>query len=109
MLLGLPPAAEAQNASLSIKPAVIVYPFVATGSSVDREASSRLATLIATQMANTKDVNVVPAPAGTERKDYLNVARSNHADYYIAGYISALGFSRGSAARLAVWKTLFGS
>lgn len=76
---------------LAIKPTVIVYPFTANGTAVDREASSRLATIIAAQMANTKEVNVVPAPSGTERKDYLTVARANHADYYISGYMSALG------------------
>jgi TolB-like protein len=87
---GFPLVAGAQS-SLTIKPTVIVYPFVATGSSVDREASSRLATLIATQMANTGRVTVVPPPPGTERKDYLAVARAQRADYYISGFISPLG------------------
>jgi hypothetical protein len=86
----LPLAAGAQS-SLTIKPSVIVYPFVATGSSVDREASSRLATLIATQMANTGKVTVLPPPPGTERKDYLATARAQNADYYVAGFISPLG------------------
>ncbi|HTD32529.1 MAG TPA: hypothetical protein VK665_02620, partial [Candidatus Elarobacter sp.] len=87
---GLPLLAAAPT-SLSIKPSVIVYPFVATGSSVDREASSRLATLIATQMANTGKVTVLPPPPGTERKDYLAVARAQNADYYVSGFISPLG------------------
>jgi TolB-like protein len=87
---GLPLLAAAPT-SLSIKPSVIVYPFVPTGSSVDREASSRLATLIATQMANTGKVTVLPPPPGTERKDYLAVARAQNADYYVAGFISPLG------------------
>jgi hypothetical protein len=75
----------------SVKPRTIVYPFTATGSSVDREASSRLATIIATQMANTGLVTVVPPAPGTERKDYLSAARAQNADYYIAGFISPLG------------------
>jgi len=87
---GLPLVAGAQS-TLAIKPSVIVYPFVATGSSVDREASSRLATLIATQMANTGKVTVIPPPPGTERKDYLDVARAQRADYYVSGFISPLG------------------
>jgi hypothetical protein len=69
---------------------VIVYPFT-TSSSIDREASSRLATIIAQQMANTGRVIVLPPPPGTERKDYLTAARANDADYYIAGYMTALG------------------
>jgi TolB-like protein len=89
-LFGLPLLAAAPNAS-GIKPSVIVYPLVSTGSSVDREASSRLATLIATQMANTGEVAVIPPPPGTERKDYLSVARSHGADYYVSGFVSPLG------------------
>jgi len=89
-LLGLPLLAATPNAFV-IKPSVIVYPLVSTGSSVDREASSRLATLIATQMANTGQVAVIPPPPGTERKDYLSVARSHAADYYVTGFISPLG------------------
>ena len=88
--VGLPLLAAAPT-SLSIKPSVIVYPFVATGSSVDRVASSRLATLIATQMANTGKVTVLPPPPGTERKDYLATARAQNADYYVSGFISPLG------------------
>jgi hypothetical protein len=73
------------------KPNVIVFPFTANGSSVDREASSRLATIIATAMANTGLVTVTPPPPGTERKDYLTVARANRSEYYVAGFISPLG------------------
>ncbi len=87
---GLPLVAAAPS-GLASKPNVIVYPFTANGSSLDREASSRLATIIATQMANTGQVTVVPPPPGTERKDYLTVARAHSAEYYIAGFISPLG------------------
>jgi len=76
---------------LFAKPSVIVYPFTAGASSVDREASSRLATIIATRMAETGQVTVIPPPPGTERKDYLSVARAHNADYYVSGYISPLG------------------
>ncbi len=86
----LPLVAGAQT-SLFAKPFVIVYPFSANASSVDREASSRLATIIATGMANSGKVTVIAPPPGTERKDYLSVARANHADYYVTGFISPLG------------------
>jgi TolB-like protein len=90
-LLGLPLLAATPNAAFVIKPAVMVFPFTATGSSVDREASSRLAAIIAERMAGTSLVTVVAAPPATERKDYLSVARSHNADYYVSGYISPLG------------------
>jgi TolB-like protein len=85
------PLLAATPSAFTIKPIVVVYPFTATGSSIDREASSRLATILATQMANTGQVTVIPPPPGTERKDYLSVARSHNADYYISGYMSPLG------------------
>lgn len=88
--LGLPLLAAGPSV-FTVKPVVVVYPFTTTGSSVDREASSRLATILATQMANTGNVAVVPPPPGTERKDYLAVARANNADYYVSGFISPLG------------------
>jgi TolB-like protein len=90
VVLGLPLLAAAPNA-LYAKPTVIVYPFTTNGASIDREASSRLATIIATQMATTGKVAVTPPPPGTERKDYLSVARSHGADYYVSGYVSPLG------------------
>ncbi|MBV9440266.1 MAG: hypothetical protein JOZ24_09770 [Candidatus Eremiobacteraeota bacterium] len=83
--------AAAPGSFLTTKPRVVVYPFTATGTAVDREASSRLATVIATEMASTGRVTVVAPPPGTERKDYLAVARSSGCDYYIAGFISPLG------------------
>ena len=88
--LGLPPLAASPE-TFAVKPRAIVYPFTATGSSVDREASSRLATIIATRMAETGLVTVIPPPPGTERKDFLSVARAQNADYYVAGFLSPLG------------------
>jgi TolB-like protein len=87
--LGLPLLAA--GPALFAKPSVIVYPFTASASSIDREASSRLATIIASRMAETGQVSVIPPPPGTERKDYLSVARAHNADYYVSGYISPLG------------------
>ncbi len=89
--LGLPLVAASPPPSFYSKPNVIVFPFISNGSSVDREASSRLATIIATSMANTGLVTVTPPPPGTDRKDYLNVARTNRSDYYVSGFISPLG------------------
>ncbi|HWT06366.1 MAG TPA: hypothetical protein VN224_11460, partial [Xanthomonadales bacterium] len=89
--LGLPLLAATPPTSFLIKPVVVVFPFTANGSTIDREASSRLATIIATQMADTKQINVIPPPPGTERKDYLTVARQHNADYYVTGFISPIG------------------
>ena len=90
-LFGLPLLAAAPLPSFFTKPNVIVYPFTTNGSTLDREASSRLATIIATQMAATGKIAVIAPPPGTDRKDYLTVARAHNAEYYITGYISPLG------------------
>ena len=89
--LGLPLVAATPPPSLYSKPNVIVFPFISNGSTVNREASSTLATIIATSMANTGLVTVTPPPPGTDRKDYLTVARANRSDYYVSGFISPLG------------------
>ena len=91
MFVALPLLAAAPDSSLLAKPSVIVYPFVPTGASVDREAGSRLATILAQQMANTGKVKVIPPPPGTDRANYLKVALANDADYYVTGYITPLG------------------
>jgi TolB-like protein len=85
------PLIAAGPPDLSVKPTVVVYPFTANGSTLNSEASSRLATIIATEMANTGKITVLPPTPGTERKDYLTAARALGADYYIAGFISPLG------------------
>ena len=88
---GLPLLAATPQSELMAKPNVIVYPFVPTGASIDREAGSRLATILAQQMAETGRVKVIPPPPGTDRADYLKVALANNADYYVTGYITPLG------------------
>lgn len=77
--------------SLLDKPTVIVYPFTTATTTITRETASQLAVIIATQMAATGRVTVLPPPPGTERKDFLSVARAQNADYYIAGFMSPLG------------------
>jgi hypothetical protein len=88
---GFPLLAATPSSVLLAKPNVIVYPFVATGASVDREAGSRLATILAEQMSTTGKVRVIPPPPGTDRADYLKIALANNADYYVTGYLTPLG------------------
>ncbi len=91
VLFAGPLLAAAPPASILGTPVLVVYPFSVNGSDVNREAGSRLAVAIATQIANLGGVDVKPAPAGTERADYLDAAHREGADYYIAGYVTPLG------------------
>jgi TolB-like protein len=72
-------------------PVLIVYPFSVNGSDIGKEAGSRLAITIATQIANLGGVVVKPATPGVERPNFLDAARAAGADYYIAGYVTPLG------------------
>lgn len=72
-------------------PSVVVYPLTANDSSVDREANSRIATAIATRMAQAGGVKVIPPSPTVERANYLTDARQAGADYYVTGFIAGLG------------------
>ncbi len=81
----------AAPASILATPVLVVYPFSANGSDISKEAGSRLAITIATQIANLGGVVVKPATPGIERQNFLDAARQAGADYYIAGYVTPLG------------------
>ena len=72
-------------------PTVIVYPLAGSSASLDREASARIATTLATQIAVGGAVKVVPAKSDVERANYLADARANGANYYVTGFITPLG------------------
>jgi hypothetical protein len=74
-----------------VVPVAVVYPFSATSSGLDKEAASRLGVIVTNGMANNAGIVVKLAPPGTERKDYLTVARSLGADYYVTGYLTPVG------------------
>lgn len=91
VLFALTLVAAAPGPSILGTPVLIVYPFSINGSAVTKEAGSRLAITIATQIANLGGVDVKPATPGIERQDYLTAAQRDRADYYIAGYVTPLG------------------
>ena len=72
-------------------PIVIVYPFVGSSADLDREASARIATTLATQIALDGKVKVIPAKSGVERDQFLADARSVGANYYVTGFVTPLG------------------
>ncbi|MBV8354781.1 MAG: hypothetical protein JO101_05645 [Candidatus Eremiobacteraeota bacterium] len=67
----------------------VVYSLTVNGPA-DKDAGGRLAVLFAQQLADN-GVRVVAPPLGTERKDYLEVARKLGVDYYVTGFITPLG------------------
>lgn len=70
---------------------VVVYPLLATGSTINREASSQIATSIATQLGVGGEITAIPPEPGIARSEYLKDARRMSADYYVTGFMSPLG------------------
>ena len=81
----------AATPAFTIVPTVIVYPLAASSSSLDREASARIATTLATQIAQGGGVKVVPPKPGVDRANYLADARAVGANYYVTGFVTPLG------------------
>jgi len=82
---------DAATVPVIAKPSVIVYPFSASGATLDREASSRLATVMAQEIGLTGQITMLPPKPGIDRQDFLAEARAAGADYYVTGFASALG------------------
>ncbi len=72
-------------------PTVIVYPLAASSATLDREASARISTTLATQIAAGGDIKVVPPKIDIDRAHYLSEARAAGATYYVTGFITPLG------------------
>ena len=81
-----PPALVGQT------PLVVIYPFdVQTG--VDTRLGVAIAQILGQEMTAAGGIAVPPIPKGIKRADFLDFARSNHADFYISGYVTPVGDS----------------
>jgi TolB-like protein len=81
----------AATPAFTIVPTVIVYPLAASSAELDRETSSRIATTLATQIAQGGLVKVIAPKSGVERVNYLADARAAGANYYVTGFVTPLG------------------
>ncbi len=80
-----PPPALGQN------PTVLIYPFDVQGT--DPKAGAAIAQILAQEMTAAGDINVLQIPTGVARPAFLEYARSQHADYYVSGYVTPVGDS----------------
>jgi hypothetical protein len=76
--------------SLFPPPVVVVYPLTVSGGT-DAEAGANIAVLIANRLATLGGFTIKTYPPGTKRADFLTVALSLGADYYITGFLTPLG------------------
>ncbi len=81
----------AATPAFRIVPTVIVYPLEASSSTLDRETRARIATTLATQIAQGGAIKIIAAKADVERANYLADARSVGANYYVTGFVTPLG------------------
>ena len=72
-------------------PSVIVYPFAGSSAELDREASARIATTLASQIAEGGYIKVIPPKSGVARENFLSDARANGATFYVTGFVTPLG------------------
>jgi hypothetical protein len=71
-------------------PIVIVYPFSVTGE-IKGDTGVKAAQLFVQQMREGGGVTTIDGSATVKRSDYPADAKSNHAEYYLSGYMTALG------------------
>jgi TolB-like protein len=84
-----PPATPS---SVEQMPVVLVYPFdVQTGA--DPRIGIAIAQILAQEMIAAGGITVPAVPQGVKRADFLESARTEHADFYISGYVVPVGDS----------------
>jgi TolB-like protein len=71
-------------------PTVLVYPFT-TPSDLDARYGTAVAQIYDEVFAQSGGLTVLNSPEGVKREDYAKVAKVQHADYYISGYIEPIG------------------
>ena len=80
----------AATPAFTIVPTVIVYP-LASSPDLDREASARIVTTLATQIAQGGGIKIIPSTVGIDRDHFLSDARAQGANYYVTGFMTPLG------------------
>ncbi len=84
------PSGTATPTGIEQNPTVLVYPFdVQAG--VDPKIGIAIAQILAQEMQAAGGLNVLGIPSNIHRVDFLNNARTSHADFYISGYVTPIG------------------
>jgi TolB-like protein len=84
------PLSPPAPANASQAPVILVYPFDAQ-SGADPKIGLAIATILAQEMAASGGVTVLNIPQNVKRADFLDYAHSQHADFYLSGYVTPIG------------------
>ncbi len=76
----------------SLDPTVLIYPFDAQAG-YNAKAGMQVAKIFSQEFKQSGHVNVLPVPTNVNRANYLTTALSDHADYYVSGYVTPIGDS----------------
>ncbi|HEX3671374.1 MAG TPA: hypothetical protein VHT92_06675 [Candidatus Cybelea sp.] len=88
----VPTPGPTPNSGIQQLPIVVIYPFeVQTGA--DPRIGSAIAQILGQEMVAAGGINVPPIPQNVKRADFLDNARTAHADFYISGYVTPVGDS----------------
>ena len=71
-------------------PSVVVFPFE-VDSELPAKSGEQVAEIFDQQITQAGGVTVIRPAPGVVRADYLNVAKKNNADYYVSGFLRAVG------------------
>jgi TolB-like protein len=85
-----PPPPTSAPESPGQTPVILVYPFDVQ-SGADPKIGQAIAQILAQEMAASGGVNVLNIPQNVKRTDFLDFARSEHADFYLSGYVTPIG------------------
>ncbi|HMF28873.1 MAG TPA: hypothetical protein VKE42_08880 [Candidatus Cybelea sp.] len=86
------PTAAPVPAGIEQLPTVVIYPFdVQTGT--DPRIGIAIGQILGQEMTAAGGITVLPVPQNVKRADFLNNARTQHADFYISGYVTPVGDS----------------
>ncbi len=87
-----PPPLPTPGPTAEQTPVVLVYPFdVQTGA--DPKIGMAIAQILAQEMTAAGGISVPPVPQNIKRADFLAHAQTEHADFYISGYVTPVGDS----------------
>lgn len=76
----------------SLDPTVLIYPFDSEAG-YDAKVGTQIAKIFSQEFTQSGHVKVLPVPANVARTNFLTTAQSDHADYYVSGYITPIGAS----------------
>ncbi len=84
------PSPTAKPAPPAAAPTVMVFPFD-VDSELPAKSGQQVAQIFDQQIQQAGGVTVLPAPAGTQRTDFGKVAQKANADFYVSGFLTAVG------------------